>query len=279
MNDETAKPKRFRSPPYPMFDLSKAVERAAELHRKASSHAVGVNVLAAAWGMKSTDGRVWRIAASLIQYGLLTDSGTGKTRKFQITDSAKRIALDATPDSPRRREAIQNAALSPMIHRELWDQYGDPNLLSDAILHTHLTIEREEAGEAPYSPSAAEEVVATYRSTLAFADLGGSGMVTSDVSDTAEEVNNDGPSTRSVPAREQVVRRNLSAQDEGLAMGVHERVLTSGLLSKQATFRVVVSGPVGEAEIERLLKKLEMDKEIMADSEPSGAEPESGPDV
>ncbi len=48
-----------------------------------------------------------------------------------------------------------------------------------------------------------------------------------------------------------------------------ERVLQSGMLSKHASYRVIVSGPVGEAEIERLLKKLEMDKEILADGDPA----------
>ena len=56
-----------------------------------------------------------------------------------------------------------------------------------------------------------------------------------------------------------------------LGMGVHERVLQSGMLSKIAYYRVVVSGPVGVAEIERLVKKLEMDKEILADLPPGAA--------
>lgn len=46
-----------------------------------------------------------------------------------------------------------------------------------------------------------------------------------------------------------------------------ERELTTGLLSKDANFRLIVSGPVGVKEIERLIKKLELDKEILADQE------------
>lgn len=46
-----------------------------------------------------------------------------------------------------------------------------------------------------------------------------------------------------------------------------ERELVAGLLSKEANFRVVVSGPVGVKEIERLIQKLELDKEILADQE------------
>jgi hypothetical protein len=44
-----------------------------------------------------------------------------------------------------------------------------------------------------------------------------------------------------------------------------ERELTTGLLSKDASFRLIVSGNIGVKVIERLIKKLEFDKEILAD--------------
>ena len=46
-----------------------------------------------------------------------------------------------------------------------------------------------------------------------------------------------------------------------------ERELTTGLLAKDASFRLIVSGDIGVQEIERLIKKLELDKEILADQE------------
>jgi len=46
-----------------------------------------------------------------------------------------------------------------------------------------------------------------------------------------------------------------------------ERELTTGLLSKDASFRLIVSGNVGVKEIERLIKKLELDNEILADQD------------
>ena len=42
---------------------------------------------------------------------------------------------------------------------------------------------------------------------------------------------------------------------------------TTGLLSKDANFRLIVSGPLGVKEIERLIQKLELDKEILAEPE------------
>jgi ribosomal protein L7Ae-like RNA K-turn-binding protein len=46
-----------------------------------------------------------------------------------------------------------------------------------------------------------------------------------------------------------------------------ERELTTGLLSKSASFRLIVSGDVGVKEIERLIAKLQLDKEILADAD------------
>ncbi|HKH80854.1 MAG TPA: hypothetical protein VKA03_04465 [Methylovirgula sp.] len=43
--------------------------------------------------------------------------------------------------------------------------------------------------------------------------------------------------------------------------------MTTGLLAKDASFRLTVTGHVGVKEIERLIKKLELDKEILADTE------------
>jgi hypothetical protein len=45
--------------------------------------------------------------------------------------------------------------------------------------------------------------------------------------------------------------------------GEHE--LTAGLLSKTASFGLIVSGNVGAKETERLIAKLKLDKEIRAD--------------
>ena len=44
-----------------------------------------------------------------------------------------------------------------------------------------------------------------------------------------------------------------------------ERELTTGLLAKGTNFRLIVSGHVGVKEIEMLIKKLQLDKEILAD--------------
>lgn len=43
-----------------------------------------------------------------------------------------------------------------------------------------------------------------------------------------------------------------------------ERELTTGMLAKDASFRLIVSGEIGVKEIERLIKRLELEKQILA---------------
>jgi Holliday junction resolvasome RuvABC DNA-binding subunit len=57
-----------------------------------------------------------------------------------------------------------------------------------------------------------------------------------------------------------------AARPGGIALMHGERELTTGLLSKDASFRLIVTGSVGEKEIDRLIRKLELDKEILADN-------------
>ena len=52
-----------------------------------------------------------------------------------------------------------------------------------------------------------------------------------------------------------------------------ERELTTGLLSKEAGFRLIVHGVIGEKEIDRLIRKLQLDKEILADSDEDSVAP------
>lgn len=165
--------KRFRSPPAPSFALDKAIERAGQLHAKALHHAVGISVVADAWAFGSIKSSgLWAAASTLLQFGLLTDEGSGEKRKFQLTDAALRIVRDPNPESEKRRSAIRAAAMSPKIFKELWDKFGvGINAVSDVVLKSWLTVDRHEAGFAPYSDAAADDVIRVYKATIAFAGL------------------------------------------------------------------------------------------------------------
>ncbi len=58
----------------------------------------------------------------------------------------------------------------------------------------------------------------------------------------------------------------LREQDLG-----HRARLDDWIMAKDASFRLIVTGNVGVKEIERLMKKRELDKEILADQEENAA--------
>ena len=57
--------------------------------------------------------------------------------------------------------------------------------------------------------------------------------------------------------------RKISCFDTILTLGLSGACI----LAKDASFRLIVSGVIGVKEIERLIKKLQLDKEILADQD------------
>jgi hypothetical protein len=264
--------KRFRSPPYPAISLSKAIDRAKELYAKALHHPVKVTVLADAWDYGAKSSGLWATAAALLHFGLLTDNGSGNQRKFTLTDAAIRIVRDPDPNSQKRCAAIKAAAITPKIFRELWGSYGSSHASpSDMVLKAHLTLDRRDAGLASYSDAAADEVIRSYRETIAFAKLddsdtlpdGSAGMDLASEDPVVLPDPANAPDSGSGKGKLILPLRDL--REKGLLMA-GERELTTGLLSKDASFRLIVSGSVGVKEIERLIQKLQLDKEILADT-------------
>ncbi len=264
--------KRFRSPPYPQIVLSKAIERARDLYDQVHRHAASVPVVAGAWGIKETTGTLWTTAASLLQYGLLIDEGSGDKRKFQLTDAAFRILLDPDPASEKRRIALQKAAISPKIHAELWEKFKDAAQVSDALLKGYLTLDRRDEGKAPYSDTAADEVIRVYRDAISFAGLSNSDIISNEnlVKDVDltnppnEEPKKVAPISSTPPdAKDGGALARKTVSPPTIADG--ERELTSGLLSRGASFRLIVSGRIGVKELDTLIRKLEIDKEILAE--------------
>jgi hypothetical protein len=250
--------------------LSKAIERARDLYNQVHQHAAAVPVLANAWGIKETTGTLWTTAASLLQYGLLTDEGTGEKRKFQLTDTAFRILLDPDPGSEKRRTALQKVATSPKIHTELWERFKDASQVSDALLKGYLTLDRREEGKAPYSDAAAHDVIRVYRDAISFAGLSNSSNIASTYRDSEAGLTQisikEEPEVEASTSPQVSLRRGETAgqhhPDGDLFDG--ERQLTSGMLSRGASYRLIVSGRIGVKEIDTLIRKLEIDKEILA---------------
>jgi hypothetical protein len=151
----------------------------------------------------------------------------------------------APADSDQRREALERLAWRPSLFQDLRKDFPDtvPSLdnLQFSLVKMGFT---QEAAE-----KAAKSYLATMNLAMGIAD---SYTAPDEAGDEADE--QETPASRVVQPPKGKVK---------LMEG--ERELTTGLLAKEASFRLIVSGQVGVKEIERLIQKLELDKEILAD--------------
>ncbi len=155
--------KKGRSPSYPAIDLRAAIKRAEALYAHEKMHPAPIGAIVSHWGYATHKSGIASVQyASLKKFGLLTEEGSGDNRLGMLTPLANAILHN--PDESERADAIRTAALTPEIHRELWDQYG-LDLPSDANLRYRLS-------ERGFTDSGAEEFVKEYKATISFAMTG-----------------------------------------------------------------------------------------------------------
>lgn len=173
--DENGK-KKERSPGYPGISLQTAITRAKQLHDVEKQTPASVSVAANDWGMKPTSSSTLITIAALKGYGLVSETGVGDNRKIQVTDAARRIILDERPDSAERVALIKAAALSPKMHRILWNKWGS-ELPSDANMIYSLTFDHK------FNANTVGEFIRLYRDTIRYAKLSESDKVSPEVED------------------------------------------------------------------------------------------------
>jgi len=177
---ESQKRKRARSPNYPGIDLKEALKRAQELQKAEDRNAAPINVVLGHWGYKPNSGPGLVAVAAMKKFGLVVDEGSGDRRKVRLSDAAIRILLDEREDSSAKLRAIQEAALRPTIHAELWQRYGG-SLPSDQNLKYYLRTERT------FTEAGAEEFIRQFKGTLDFANLLNGGKLSGDEEDKEED--------------------------------------------------------------------------------------------
>ena len=146
-----------------------------------------------------------------------------------------------------KKDIIRKAALAPKEIAKYWAEWKtDPPL--DEVRLDELGL------KANYTKDGATAFLKVYDDTIAYA-----GLSDSDKVGDANELDNEDGENEDADLPPPPPKPKKESLMEG------ERELTAGLLSKEAGFRLIVTGKVGEKEIERLIAKLELDKEILAE--------------
>jgi len=260
-----------RSPAYPYISLDLAVDRAKKLFERLRDTAQPREVMAQAYGKPVTSSATIQTFATLTQYGLLEVVNSNGQRRLRVSSVVRTLS---NPNAPVEtvQDILKDLALRPSIFRELWARYGTTIGLHDGAILYYLTHDREREHGSVFTDRAAQEVLRVYRGTITYAGLTEPDNILEEeeedevgtIDETLKAPSTESESTKSAPIPPDPLPQQ---RERRLPMSDQERELQTGMLSKTASYRVVVSGHVGVKEIERLIRKLEMDKEILADEE------------
>ncbi len=254
MSDAAIYHKRDRSPSFPFIGIGKAVERTRVLYKKAKRHDARIADVAGDWGLAPKSSSTLQTVGALIAYGLVEDSGSGEARKIKVSDMGARIIADDRPGV--REELLAQAAMKPKLLAEYAERWagGRPD---DSHAISQLKFDSGFTDEAAY------KFLRIFDETSQFTNRTRPDVAGDEVgrgSDESLDLNWAGE--RAIGGRE----KDTIEPANTINSAIGERILTTGILSKTASFRLLVTGPVGEKEIDRLIKKLQLDKEILSEA-------------
>lgn len=253
-----------RSPNFPSMSLGDAVDAVKRVYAAEGRSKAPRLSIVKPLGYSSVNGRSLSVLGALKAYGLVE----GRADDLRVSEEGF-ILSNAPADSTEYREALLASFRAPAAFQQFAEE--DRQASAETL--------KWKVQKAGFSPEAAERLVRVYRESRELVNATTEAYDSAGLEDDAKP-NQPAPGRTPFdeaprgdfgpPSRgEQIKAPPLAeAQPLELGMGVHERILQSGMLSKTASYRVIVTGQVGVAEIERLLKKIEMDKEILADTVP-----------
>lgn len=253
---------KSRSPNYPSISLGDAIESMKPVYEKERRARFPRLSLAAHLGYSSLNGRALSKIGALRAYGLIDG------REDALSVSKRAIALiEAPKDSEDFLSALHEAFNAPALFSSILTEHGDETPSPQSL--------RWWLAKQGYVGDAADKALKVYLDSSELVNSIGGGYVqpvaTEPPSDekpafTSFENVFDSVFRKPPGGGRPAPPQRPGAAQEGLAVGAQERVLQSGLLSKGASYRLIVSGHIGKAEFEKLLAKLNLDRDILVDA-------------
>jgi hypothetical protein len=237
---------KTRSPNYPSVDLKTAIAAVETVFKKEGRNKMSRPVLAAHLGYTSLNGRSLSMIGAIRGYGLIEGGG----EENRVSEDAITL-LNAPSSSPDRMAALQRCAYRPALFADLKNEFSQG---ASAENLRYALIKRQ------FTPEAAAKAAATYTDNFLLLQ-----NLNADNLPTAAPPEADPEPARAAPAPSETYAPPKQARVIPMHSG--EREFVTGGLSGSARFRLIVSGPVGSKEIDRLIKKLQMEKEIAEEAE------------
>jgi hypothetical protein len=150
--------------PVPAISLRKAIELMNKVWEKEKRNPAPVSAIMHHWGYGAKSSGGFQAVASLKKFGLLLELGSKDRRALQLSPLALDILKSSNIDLKEYTKLIQQAALEPKAHQELWEKWG-------AVLPSDQTFEAFLVFEKSFSEEAAKDFIGVYKDTIGFAKL------------------------------------------------------------------------------------------------------------
>lgn len=248
---------KARSPGYPAIGLREAIEKIRRVYEKDYQNKIPRKIVAEHMGYQSLNGKSLGVLSAVAKFGLIE----GRGDENWVSDLGLKI-IAHEPGSPERGAAIAEAAKRPELFAELDGKFPGGRASDGAIRSYLLTMK--------FIPQAADAALRAYRETQGL--VSEEGAVYSPETETISEAEA-APMMQSGTAAP--VARPLVAPPTAPGLP-SERELLRGPLSRDASYRLMVSGNVGPKELGKIIKLLTLQAELYSDDgaeEADAAEP------
>lgn len=252
-----------RSPNYPGCSLQKAVEYARKIYDENHLHKAPREVVAKAMGYGSLNGGSLTAISALKKYGLVDEDDGG----VRVTQDALTVIAESA-SSPDRARTLVRLAVKPELFAELQASFPG-RVPSEEILRSWLL-------RKGFLQSTVDLPIRAYRETMDLVEAQ-KAIYTSDTDEAADvgsiasRQNGNHVELEAVESSARlsaaVVGSAPTSAPSMLSTAQGEREWLRGALSKQAGYRLIVSGDLGAREIGKLIKLLEAQKAVLDDDD------------
>lgn len=242
--------RQSRSPNFPYVNLTVALERAQQLYESSRGNPVRLRDAATDWNLSPTSSGTQRLAAALLAFGLLNEDGSGEERRLRLSQAAMRILDDTRPGV--RETLLREAALRPQTIREYYMKWRNRRP-SDSHAVSQLKFDSGFNDESAKTFLKVFDDALTYVSTQEGGDDTTAGAPHDDhIRDEVQTEARDG-ATAAAP----LTVTNVAP--------IRGEEWFRAKVGRETTVRIVCDGPFGRQELERLIRLLEAQKEVMDD--------------
>lgn len=248
--DDDSKARLNRSPNFPYINLTVALDRAQQLYASSRGNPVRLRDAADDWKLSPTSSGTQRVAAALLAFGLLTDEGSGDERRLKLSQTAMRILDDTRPGI--REGLLRDAALRPAVIREYYNKWHHRRP-SDSHAISQLKF------DSGFNDDSARMFLRVFDDALGYVD-GTDDLVSERDEEEVSVVASELEQVRSVRSMGPAERSAAPAE-----AAIRGEEWFKAKVGRETTVTILAEGTFGRVELERLLRLLEAQKEVMDD--------------